>query len=93
MFNVYPPDKERWIFISSDNSDDIDDFVILVKAYCDKLKGKIVEVSESIQYRIDNDELGLIFQWDGCFGITVVVPYSTELNTAYDVLTKLCKIL
>lgn len=90
MFKVQPPDKERWIFIISDNIDKPDEFIALVKAYRDKLNGKIIEISDMMQYKIDNDELGLIFQWDDCFGITVVVPKPTELDTAYAVLKRLC---
>lgn len=93
MFKVQPPDKERWIFIFTDDIDEPDEFIVLVKAYRDKLNGKIIEVSDMMQYKIDNDELGLIFQWDDCFGITVVVPESTELDVAYAVLTRLCKSL
>ena len=93
MFKVNPPDKERWIFISQDNLDfdEPDGFITLLKLYRDKLQGKITKVSDDMQYKIDNDELGLIFQWDSCFGITVVVPESTDLDKAYDTLKRLCE--
>ncbi|MBQ4310448.1 MAG: hypothetical protein II773_02525, partial [Oscillospiraceae bacterium] len=63
----------------------------LVKAYSNMVHGKITGSSELMRYKIDNDELGLIFQWDDCFGITVVVPQSTDLNRAYITLKSLCE--
>lgn len=93
MYEIQPPTKERWIYIFTDDFDDPDDFIVLLKAYRDKLKGRIIEVSEMIQYKIDNDELGLIFQWDSCFGITVAVPYSTDLSKAYNTLADICMYL
>lgn len=91
MYEIKPPSEQRWIFIFTDNFDEPDEFVILVKAYSDKLNGKIIKVSDMMQYAIDNDKLKLIFQWDDCFGITVVVPKSTSLDTAYETLSELCK--
>lgn len=91
VYKVNPPDKERWIFIFSDDSNEPDEFITLVKAYCNKVQGKITKVSEAMQYKIDNDELGLIFQWDSCFGITVIVPQSTDLDRAYNALKSLCQ--
>lgn len=91
MFKVNPPDRERWIFISSDDYDEPDEFITLLKSYRDKLQGEIMEVSDMMQYKISNDELNLVFQWDSCFGITVVVPQSTDLNKAYDTLKKICE--
>lgn len=93
MFKVHPPDKDRWIFIFTDDIDEPDEFIVLVKAYRDILNGKIIEVSDMMQYKIDNDELGLIFQWDDCFGITVVVPDKTDLIKAYNALIELCESL
>lgn len=93
MYRVNSPTKERWIYISFDKWDceEPDSFVRLVKAYRDKLSGKIVPVSEEMQYKIDNDDSGLIFQWDSCFGITVVVPDRTDLTMAYNTLVELCE--
>lgn len=53
--------------------------------------GKIRAISDSMQYKVDNDELGLIFQWDDCFGITVIVPKSTDLDKVYNTLKDLCE--
>ena len=33
MFNVQPPDKERWIFIFTDDINEPNEFILLVKAY------------------------------------------------------------
>lgn len=95
MYSVNLPTKERWVYISFDEQDceEPDSFVRLIKAYADKLSGKIVAVPEEMQYRIDNDASGLLFQWDSCFGITVVVPDGTDLTKAYNTLTELCESL
>ncbi|WP_278961833.1 hypothetical protein [Ruminococcus bicirculans (ex Wegman et al. 2014)] len=77
MYEVRWPNKERWIFIFCDYPGEPDEFVVLLKAYRDMVHGKIRAISDSMQYKVDNDELGLIFQWDDCFGITVIVPKST----------------
>lgn len=90
MYRVYPPDRERWIFIFSDDPDEPEEFAALVKAYCSMVHGKITEISEDMQYKIDGDELGLIFQWDDCFGITVIVPNSTDIDIAFNTLKNLC---
>lgn len=91
MYEVRWPDKERWIFIFCDYPGEPDEFVALLKAYRDMVHGKIREISDLTQYKVDNDELGLIFQWDDCFGITVIVPKSTDLGKAYNTLKGLCE--
>lgn len=90
MFEVSKPDKERWIFIFSDDYDEPDDFTTLVKAYRDMVNGRIYQASELSDYKIENDKLGLTFQWDDCYGITVVVPDGTDINNAFEMLKKLC---
>ncbi len=77
MYEVRWPNKERWIFIFCD--------------YPSEVHGKIREIPDLTQYKVDNDELGLIFQWDDCFGITVIVPKSTDLDKAYNTLKDLCE--
>lgn len=91
VFKVYPPNRERLIFISSNNFDEPDEFITLLKIYHDKLQGKITKVSDDMQYKINNDNLNLVFQWDSCFGITVIVPQSTDLSEAYDTLKRICE--
>lgn len=90
IFEVSKPNKERWIFIFSDDYDEPDDFVTLVKAYRDMVNGRIYQVSELPDYKIENDKLSLTFQWDDCFGITVVVPDETDINIAFETLKNLC---
>lgn len=91
VLKVDPPDKERLIFIFSDNFDEPDEFVTLVKSYRDKLQGEIIKVSDNMQYKINNDDLDLLFQWDPCFGITVVVPESADLDQAFNTLKSICE--
>lgn len=91
MYEVRWPNKERWIFIFCDYPSEPDEFVALLKAYRDMVRGKIREIPDLTQYKVDNDELGLIFQWDDCFGITVIVPKSTDLDKAYNTLKDLCE--
>lgn len=95
MYRINLPTKERWIYISFDKWDmeEPDSFIKLVKAYENQLGGKIVKGSEDMQYKIDNDPLGLVFQWDGCFGNTVVVPNTSNLMKAYNTLLNLCESL
>ena len=89
MYEVRWPDKERWIFIFCDYPGEPDEFVALLKAYRDMVHGKIRAISDSMQYKVDNDELGLIFQWDDCFGITVIVP-SQRILARLTILLKVC---
>lgn len=92
MYRADLPTKERWIYIHFDEFDceEPDSFIAFVIAYRDMRLGNVVEVSDGMQYKIDNDDLELMFQWDGCFGITVVVPRSTNLTKAYETLRDLC---
>ena len=93
MYSVDLPTNERWIYIHFDKYDcqETDAFIYFVTAYRDMLSGKIIAVSEDMQYKIDNDDLRLMFQWDSCFGITVVVPRSTNITKAYETLCTLCE--
>jgi len=82
---------ETWIYISAlDSFKEPDSFVKLVKLYQSRLCGKIVAVSGNMQYTIDNDPLNLIFQWDDCFGITVVVPNEIDISVAEKTLSNIC---
>ena len=92
MYKVDLPTKERWIYIFEDYStDEPDYFMRLVKAYQHELAGKIIKITDNTQYKIDNDPLELVFQWDSCFGNTVIVPRKSNLNEAYILLIKLCE--
>ncbi len=89
MYKVHSP-VDRWILISSDDPGAPYEFAALLKAYNNRLHGRITEVSSSMQYRINNDELKLIFQWDSLFGIVVIVPEHADPDKAYRILKSLC---
>ena len=92
MYKLNLVSKERWIFISGkDSVDEPNEFNKLVKEYQSHLSGTIKVVSDKMQYAIDNDPLKLIFQWDSCFGITVVVPMETDITNAENVISELCE--
>lgn len=61
MLKVNPSDKERLIWINSDNFDEPDEFITFLELYRDKLKGEIIKVSDNMQYKISNDDLNLVF--------------------------------
>ena len=83
-------DSERWIYIRSDDSNDCEDpdsFIYLVKAIQKDVGGDVVEVGAS-QYMVSGEKLGLVYQWDGVFGITVVYPSNTTKERAVAFLNK-----
>jgi len=64
-------EKEKWVFVSHDDWDESDAFVNLVTAIQSDCNGKISNVGD-MQYKIEGSELDLLYQWDSCFGSTVV---------------------
>lgn len=93
LYKVDLPTKERWIYIFFDiyDSEEPDSFINLLKEYRNHLGGNVKKVSkDDTQYVIDNDPYQLMFQWDSCFGITVVVPYKSNLKESYDFLVDFC---
>jgi len=91
MYKLGLTSEERWIFISGEDSFyEPDEFIELVKEYRLRLLGTIKAVSDETQYIIDNDPLKLLFQWDSCFGITVVVPTETDIAAAEKAMRELC---
>lgn len=95
MYKILPSTKERYIFIRFDDWDceEPDSFIRFLKAYKEKLSGKIIPLSNEMQYKIDTDHLGLIFQWDGCFGMSVIVPDTADFKEADCTLHTLCEFL
>jgi len=92
MYKLELTSAERWIYITGERSfDEPGEFVELVKEYQAHLSGTIKAVSDEMQYIVDNDPLKLIFQWDSCFGITVIVPTETVIATAEKALSELCE--
>lgn len=76
-------EKERWIYISSNDEFDLEEpdaFAHLVQRIRRGVSGTIKDIG-NMRYKIENDELDLIYQWDSCFGITVIYP-SDELKDA-----------
>jgi hypothetical protein len=91
MYKLESISKERWIYISGEDSFyESDEFVALVKEYRSQIGGELIAVSDDIQYKIVNDPLKLIFQWDSCFGIAVVVPHQTDIAAAEKAMRYLC---
>ena len=79
---------ENWITITSNDDFDFeepDSFIYLVKKIRDKVNGKIENVGD-IQYMIHGDGLGLIYQWDSCFGISVIYPDDVPEDIVVDFL-------
>lgn len=68
--------EEHWISLSSSGEFDCEDtesFVFLIKKIKDSVEGEIEDIGDT-RYLVHNDGFGLIYQWDGCFGISVVYP-------------------
>lgn len=75
-YKIWNVDKnERWIYIKCNEWDsyDSDSFVYLLEKIQNDIDGNIIDMNDNI-YKLENDSLDLRFQWDGCFGITVVYP-------------------
>lgn len=85
---------ERWIFIYAEqNIEDTEEFVIFVREYELLLSGEVFLVPGDLHFRVTNDPLKLIFQWDSLFGISVIVPDETDMNTAMKTMRNLCDII
>lgn len=91
MYKLTYTSNERWIFISAEFSfDEPDEFIAFVKEYQSQYGGKIIAISVDTQYRITEDPLNLVFQWDSLFGITVIVPNETDISIAENSISHLC---
>jgi len=95
MFSVEGTSStERWIFIFAEQYiEDTEEFVIFVREYELLLSGEVFLVPGDLHFGITNDPLKLIFQWDSLFGISVIVPDETDMNTALDAMRNLCDII
>jgi len=67
MLKISSVSNDRWIWISSKDHDEPDEYVELVKTYQNKLVGKVFAIPEYDQHGIDNDPYKLRFQWDSNF--------------------------
>jgi len=90
MLKISSVSNDRWIWISSKHYDEPDEYVELVKAYQNKLAGKVFAIPKHDQHGIDNDPYKLRFQWDSNFGITIVVPIETNIKEVTVLLENLC---
>ena len=69
-------EADKWIYIESNKEDSINEsevFVELVKSIAIKWNnnewaGKIYSIGE-IRYKVKNDPLNLVYQWDDLYGI------------------------
>jgi len=85
---------ERWIFIYAEqNIEDTEEFVVFVREYELLLSGEVFLVPGDLHFGVTNDPLKLIFQWDSLFGISVIVPDETDMNTAMKTMRNLCDII
>ena len=83
-------DSSDWIYIHSNDDtdcDSTDSFVALLKMICTDTNGKIEEVGD-YQYKIKGDGIGLIYQWDSCFGIVAVRPPEISKTQAIKFLSR-----
>ncbi len=79
-------EDSKWIFIICNevDSEEYEPFVALLKNIAQKWnngewQGKISSAGE-MRYRINNDPLNLVYQWDDLFGIVFDYKNSTNLN-------------
>ena len=94
MFKIDNISKERWVYISAkDSFYEPDAFIKFVKEYQSKIAGRIISIADQTQYSVENDPLRLVFQWDDCFGITVVVPTEVDIIVAEKALSYICDVL
>ena len=88
-YSIRSIDKEsRWIFLTSNDEWDLeepDSFVFLLKKIRDRVQGHIVEIGEMC-YGIPEDGLGLSYQWDTLFGISIVYPQTIQAEMVIDFL-------
>jgi len=95
MFSVSGTSStERWIFINAEQYiEDTEEFVIFVREYELLLSGDVFHVPGDTHFAVTKDPLKLVFQWDSLFGISVIVPKETNIDTAMESMRKLCDII
>jgi len=83
-------DSSDWIYIHSNNDTDCDNpdsFVALLKMISNDTNGTIEDIG-NFQYKIKGDGIGLVYQWDSCFGIVAICPYGIPKAQAIEFLKK-----
>jgi len=78
-------EKERWIFIGNADPSESNAFINLVKAIQSDRNGELICVGE-MQYKIEGDPFGLIYQWDSCFGSVVIYAYNEQKDAVLEFL-------
>ena len=81
--------RGSWIFIKDEHScyDEPDGFIHMIEKIKEHVGGKIVPLGND-EYLIEGDELGLVYQWDSCFGITIVCPNNRCRKNAIELLVE-----
>lgn len=77
-------ESERWITIVSNEGaglEESESFIELINRIKNHVNGKVVKIDE-LQYKVLGDGLGLIYQWDSCFGIAVIYPSDVQKEEA-----------
>ena len=80
-------ESDRWIFINCNEEDSLTEsepFVEVVKQIAKKWndnewQGKIFSVDE-MRYKVKNDPVDLVYQWDDLFGIVFEYKNNTKLD-------------
>ena len=83
-------EKDRWIHVTSNDDFDAEEpdaFFYLVKSIQKGIGGDVVSVGW-YQYKISGDKMGLVYQWDGVFGITVIYPPNVTKEQVVDFLSR-----
>ena len=71
----------KWIYVEDMYSlyNEADAFIHLIKAVSERNGGNIINVGE-MQYRITNDKVDLIYQWDDLLGIGILYKDSDKVE-------------
>lgn len=78
-------EEERWIFIGHADPFESDAFINLVKAIQSDRNGELICVGE-MQYKIEGDPFGSIYQWDSCFGSVVIYANNEQKDAVLEFL-------
>lgn len=92
-YEVSDINSEGWIFIYHEDSiDETDSFERLIKSIQQEIGGKIIRIQEDDDlFKLENDKMGMVFQWDSCFGNVVRVEDMRYGDKILQLLKKHCK--
>lgn len=81
-------EQERWIFLSHDGDwQEPDAFVALLKRISGDLHSDILPLGDCT-YALPGDGLGLRYQWDDLYGVSVVCPQEIAVTDALAFLSR-----